>query len=150
MNNNDVIKCPSDYLKTFFKEFKYEVDDLFDQKYEYERNSDRKDEIRLIWTDINKRTELFKAKCEQQLLNQLITNNNNDQIQQIEETLLFEKKTILFLDTLNCSLSLLSGMDSKFILINDEYFNKDLLKEFKKQYYIFKIYLFLRVFKNSL
>jgi hypothetical protein len=138
MNNNNVIKCPSDYLKTFFKEFKYEVDDLFDQKYEYERNSDRKDEIRLIWTDINKRTELFKAKCEQQLLNQQIL-NDNDQIitQQIEEILLFDKKTILFLDTLNCSLNLLSGMDSKFILINDEYFNKNLLEEFKKQY-IFK------------
>jgi hypothetical protein len=138
MNNNNVIKCSSDYLKSFFKEFKYEVDDLFDQKYEYERNSDRKDEIRLIWTDINKRTELFKAKCEQQLLNQQIL-NDNDQIitQQIEEILLFDKKTILFLDTLNCSLNLLSGMDSKFILINDEYFNKNLLEEFKKQY-IFK------------
>ena len=136
--NNNVIKCPSDYLKAFFKEFKYEVDDLFDQKYEYERNSDRKDEIRLIWTDINKRTEVFKAKCEQQLLNQQIANNNDDQIPEI---LLFEKKTILFLDTLNCSLNLLSGMDSKFILINDEYFNKNLLKEFKKQYYIFKINL---------
>ena len=58
------INNPQVYLNQYFTAFKYEIDDLFDQKYELEEDgSDRKDEIRFAWTNVNKKVEAFRLEC---------------------------------------------------------------------------------------
>lgn len=127
-----ILNNPNDYLIKYFTSFKYEIDDIFDQKYEIEKNSDRKDEIRFAWTNVNKKVEQFKAECVQfaeQSLNEIDLKEINvsveliasrltsldpaDNCDDLEEMIaknefqlkkiLFSSKTAIFLDTLNLS-----------------------------------------------
>ncbi len=59
-----IVNNPQAFLVQYFTGFKYEIDDLFDQKYELEEDGgDRKDEIRFAWTNVNKKIEAFKMEC---------------------------------------------------------------------------------------